>query len=124
VKLGDILFGAISIAIGIWAGQSLGNTPGAIMGAIVGFGNGAVVAYLKLRFSIAIPVLSGTVAGGLLGRSIVRAICFPGTCNSAEVAAALLTGVGSLIGVGLVTALVVKSFDEYRQANPPMGNAD
>jgi hypothetical protein len=113
----DLLFVAASIAAGAWAGEALGRLPGGVIGAAVGLAAGSVVPVLGVRLSVAAPVVIGTLAGGLLGRSIVRALCLPGSCHSAEVVAALLTGAGSLVGVGLVVALVTRSFDEYRESN-------
>ena len=37
-----------------------------------------------------------------VGRGVVKALCLPGTCVELEVVGAVVTGIGALIGVGLV----------------------
>ena len=54
------------------------------------------------------------LGGGLIGREIVRALCLPGSCTTVEVFGGIGTGIGAMFGIGLVTALVVRSFEEYR----------
>ncbi len=119
----DVAFAVLAIAAGIWAGASLGDVPGAVIGVIVALGAVAVVVVAGVRFAVAVPTLAGALTGGLLGRSIVRALCRPDGCHSSEVAAALLTGAGALVGVGLVVALVTRSFEEYRESNRPDGSS-
>jgi hypothetical protein len=63
-----------------------------------------------------VPVASGTFVGGILGRSSARVLCFPKDCASAEIVAASLAGIGTFVGVGLVAALVTRSFDEFRES--------
>ncbi len=69
-----------------------------------------------MRSAVAVAIAAGTVAGALVGRGVVRALCLPGSCVELEVVAAVVTGIGALVGVGLVVALVVRSFDEYHEA--------
>ena len=71
-------------------------------------------------------VFVGTAVGLLLGRNIVHVLCRPGSCVAAETTASVLLGLGAFIGVGLVAALVTRSFDEYREASgpPPDGDED
>ena len=56
-----------------------------------------------------------TCAGSLIGSSIVETICLPESCVAIEATAAVVVGIASLIGVGLVAALVTRSFDEYNE---------
>ncbi len=116
MKPGDVLFAASALAIGAWAGEALGRLPGAVIGGLLGMLIGVGVALVGIRLGVAVPVLTGMVAGGVLGRGIVHALCLPESCRGAEVAAALLTGLGSLVAVGLVVALVARSFDEYKES--------
>ena len=117
MKPGDLLFLLAITGGGIWAGEAFWDLPGAIAGGLTGLVAGVGVFVLGLRVMVATPVLIGTVAGALLGSSIVRALCLPETCHSSEILAAILTGLGSFVGVGLVVALVTRSFDEFREAN-------
>lgn len=116
MKPADVLFTAGALAIGAWAGEALGRLPGAIIGGLLGVLIGVGVALLGIRLGVAVPVLTAMVAGGVLGRGIVHALCLPGSCRGAEMAATLLTGLGSLVAVGLVVALVARSFDEYKES--------
>lgn len=99
----------------MWVGAAMAGTAGAIVGGLLGGMIGATVERFGIRIVVAAPVLIGAIAGGLLGRSIVHTLCLPETCRSAETIAALLTGAGSIVGVGLVVALVTRSFDEFRE---------
>lgn len=112
----DVVFAGGTVAVAAWAGSGLGGVVGAVIGGLVGAAVGFVVAAAGIRFVVAAPVVVGAVAGGILGRSIVHTLCLPGDCPGAETTAALLTGLGGFIGVGLVAALVTRSFEEYRES--------
>lgn len=116
MKPGDVLFTGGTLAVGVWAGEALGGLSGAIIGGLFGALMGIAVFLFAIRIMVAVPVFIGMVAGGVLGRSIVHALCLPESCKGTEIAAALLTGIGTLVGVGLVVALVTRSFDEYRES--------
>ena len=119
----DIVFAVAASLLGAWAGQALGGLLGLLIGAPIGLLSGFGALFAGIRLLVAVPVLAGTVVGGVLGHSIARVLCFPGECGSAAVAAALLAGAGTLVGVGLVAALVTRSFDESREArNPDQGS--
>lgn len=75
------------------------------------------VAAAKVRWLVAVPVISAAFIGALLGRGVVRALCLPAGCPLTEAVAAVLTGLGALVGVGLVVSLATRSFEEYRQAS-------
>ena len=92
------------------------------MGALFGAAAGYAVVKLDVRSGVAIPVVAGTMLGAVIGSSVVRAICLPRTCVTFEVLAAVGTAIGAFVGVGLVVALVTRSFDEHRgltEAEPP-----
>ncbi len=106
-----VLVGALAAG----AGTILG-LPWAIAGAIVGVAAGMGAAAGGIRPFVAVAVGAGTLGGILVGRGVVKALCLPGSCVELEVAGALITGLGALVGVGLVVALVTRSFDEYHEA--------
>jgi hypothetical protein len=90
-----------------------------VIGAVV---SGVVVAFLaflgaraNIRPAIISVVLVATMAGALIGSSIVEAICLPSTCTVLEATGGAVTAVLTFIGVGLVAALVTRSFDEYNE---------
>lgn len=105
--------GLLGAATGWFVG---GGTPGAVIGLAVGLILGAAADRLEIRPVVALAVVVGTVAGAFIGRNVVRALCLPGTCAGLETGAAILTGIGAFIGIGLVVALVTRSFDEYNEA--------
>jgi hypothetical protein len=90
------------------------------LGAIIGGGIGATLAYLaaraRIRPLVATTTIVGVAAGALIGSSIVETICLPASCVGLEIAGAVVLGLASLIGVGLVAALVTRSFDEYNES--------
>ena len=43
-------------------------------------------------------------------------LCEPEGCVAFEAGAAIITGIGALVGIGLVVALATRSFDEYSDA--------
>ena len=65
---------------------------------------------------VLIPVLLGSVIGGVIGWSVTTVNCGPEGC----VTAAVLVGVGSAlvtaIGVLVVAVLVLRSLNEWQQA--------
>ena len=61
-------------------------------------------------------VFVGAMAGALVGASIVETICLPGVVRSPrDATAAGVSAIAAFIGVGLVAALVTRSFDEYNE---------
>jgi len=101
-------------AIGWLAGVMF--TPDAgwgVIGLVLGLGCGWLMARAGVRRAIGPAIVAGGVVGVWIGREIIRALCLPGSCTTVEVAGAAITGVGSMVGIGLVAALVVRSFDEY-----------
>lgn len=91
-----------------------------LLGVALGVGLGLLMALSGVRPTIGPSIVAGGIVGAWIGREIVRALCLPGSCTGVEVAGAVFTGFGSILGIGLVVALVVRSFDEYREGR---GNA-
>jgi len=108
-----VLVGAIAFAL---AGASVGGGAGAAVAGAVGAALGYASIRAAVRPFVAIAVIAGTAIGGFVGAAIARTICLPGRCLGVEIVAGSLTALGSLIGVGLVVALVTRSFDEYYEA--------
>ena len=102
---------------------------GGMLGAVIGSAIFGILALLgakaNIRPAIVSTVLVGTMAGALIGSSIVQAICLPSTCLPLEIAGGIVTALVSFVGVGLVAALVARSFDEYNERSeaglPPKG---
>ena len=96
-----------------------------VVGALVGAGFGFGAARANVRPGIAMTVFVGAMTGGLIGSSIVSTICLPDTCVPLEISAGVVLGIASFIGVGIVAALVTRSFDEYNEqidaGLPPTG---
>ena len=115
MRLSDGLAVVTTAALGGVTGWLLGGVAGAAVGsAILG-----LVALLgvraNIRPAIVSTVLIGTMAGGLIGSSIVQAICLPSICRPLEMAGGVIAALVTFIGVGLVAALVTRSFDEYNE---------
>lgn len=88
---------------------------GVILGLVLGMAAAAAMARFDVRPMVALPVLTGTLAGGFIGRMIVRLLCLPTSCDGLEIVGAVITGVGALFGVGLVVVLVTRSFEEHQE---------
>jgi hypothetical protein len=88
----------------------------ATIGAVVGLGVAVMTQVYQVRPLVAAPVGIGAGIGAYLGGTIVEVICEPKGCPAFETVAATTTGVGALVGIGLVVALATRSFDEYREA--------
>ncbi len=116
----NALFGAVTGWL-IFGPGFLGIAAGGAVGAAFGFG----AARANVRPGIAMTVFVGAMTGGLIGSSVVSTICLPGTCVALETTAGIITAVASFIGVGVVAALVTRSFDEYYEridaGLPPTG---
>lgn len=86
------------------------------IGAVVGLGIAVMILVYRVRPLVAAPVGIGAGIGAYLGGTIVGVLCEPAGCPAFEAAAATTTGIGALVGIGLVVALATRSFDEYQQA--------
>ena len=87
-----------------------------IAGAIIGIAFAYGAARARVRPVVAITVFAGASAGVLIGSSIVETICLPGTCVGLEITGGVVIGLAAMIGVGMVAALVTRSFDEYNES--------
>ncbi len=86
------------------------------IGAIVGLGTAVMTVVFAVRPLVAIPVGFGAGIGAYLGGTIVGVLCEPAGCAAFEAVAATTTGLGALVGIGLVVALATRSFDEYQES--------
>ncbi len=86
------------------------------IGAIIGVGVATMIVVYGMRPLVAAPIGIGAGIGAYLGGTIVGVLCEPAGCPVFEAAAATTTGIGALVGIGLVVALAARSFDEYQDA--------
>ena len=107
---------ALSAAIGLLGGWVLGGPVLGVALMVAGAGYGALANRYRVRGVIAVAVLAGTLVGALIGARVTHVLCLPGSCAGLEISAALVAGIGAFVGVGLVAALVTRSFDEYRES--------
>lgn len=86
------------------------------IGAVIGLGIAVMIVWYQVRPLVAAPVGIGAGVGAYLGGTIVAVLCEPSGCPAFEATAATTTGIGALVGIGLVVALATRSFDEYRES--------
>jgi len=111
----DVAATVVCSIFGALTGWMLGST---VLAVLIGIGGGAVgvlAARANVRPAITMTVFVGAMAGALVGASIVETICLPGSCVALEMTAAGVTAIAAFVGVGLVAALVTRSFDEYNE---------
>lgn len=125
MRAGDVASTGVSTLFGAITGWLIAGVPGAGVAAVF-FGMLALMgARANIRPAIVSTVLVGTMAGVLIGSSIVEAICLPGSCPALEATGGIAVALISFVGVGLVAALVTRSFDEYSEREaaglPPTG---
>ncbi len=118
---GDIAATVVCIGFGALTGALLGGGLLAAGGVALGAGVGWIAARANVRPAITSTVFVGAMAGALIGASIVETICLPGSCVALEITAATVSGIAAFVGVGLVAALVTRSFDEYNEQSAPDG---
>lgn len=110
--LGAILVSALfGFITGVLIAGWVGGAAGAALGVAFAFG----AARANVRPAITMTVFVGAMTGVLIGSSIVQTICLPESCVALEVTGGVVIGLASLVGVGLVAALVTRSFDEYNE---------
>lgn len=63
---------------------------------------------------VTLPVVLGTVAGGLVGYLVTEVSCSPGSCTPAAVGIGLLSAVAAFFGIGTVVVLALRSIAEWR----------
>lgn len=112
----DVVALVSSAGVGFGAGWVVGGPVPALAFAALGLVFAVGANRFRVRAVISIPVFTGAMVGAVLGRGIVSVLCLPGSCVPLEIAAAVLLAAGAVVGVGIVAALVVRSFDEYRAA--------
>jgi len=112
----DVASTIVTGAFGALTGSLLGGVVGSALGLVGGVAFGAVAGRANVRPGVAMTVFVGAMSGILIGSSIVETICLPETCVALEATAGVVSGIAAFIGVGLVAALVTRSFDEYREA--------
>ena len=115
MRAGDVLAISATTLLGGVTWWLLGGMIGAVVG---GIGSGILAfagARANIRPAIVSTVLVGTMAGALIGSSIVQAICLPSVCRPLEVTGGIVAAAFSFVGVGLVAALVARSFDEHNE---------
>jgi len=110
-----LTFGGAVVA-GAVPGLVMAGPGGAIIGGTVGIVLGAVADRLAVRSFVTLAVVAGTSTGAFIGAAIAEVLCLPSSCPGAEWVAGAVTGVGALIGVGMIAALATRSFDEHRDA--------
>ena len=114
----------VAISIGGSVGGIIADLPGGIVGAGATAVSGGAIGFAGIRPSVALPIVLGTITGVVLGRSIVNVLCAPATCTTLGWIVGVATGIGAFVGIGLVVALVTRSFEEYNEAattdNPPL----
>ena len=112
----DVAATAVTTVFGAITGWLVAGSIGALLGAIGGGVFGVLAGRANVRPGITTTVFVGAMTGVLVGTSIVETICLPGSCPAAELAAGGVVGIAAFVGVGLVAALVTRSFDEYRES--------
>jgi hypothetical protein len=105
-----------AVVAGVVPGLLLVGPTGGAIGAAVGGVMGVVAERAGVRTVIALAVIGGTATGVFIGASIAGVLCYPSTCLWIEIVAGAATGIGALVGVGMIAALTARSFDEYRAA--------
>ncbi len=124
MRASDIAATITTVCFGAVTGWFISGPTLAAVGGVGGLVYGVIASRANVRPAIATTVFVGAMAGALIGASIVETICLPGSCAAAEASAAVALGLASFVGVGLVAALVTRSFDEYNEsiaagAQPP-----
>ena len=116
MRASDLAATAVTALFGLVTGWLVAGTVGAAVGAVIGAGFGWFAGRSSVRPAITMTVFVGSMAGVLIGTSIVETICLPDSCVALETTAGVVVGLASLVGVGLVAALVTRSFDEYNES--------
>lgn len=115
MRVTDVLAILTSVLFGGITGWLLGGMTAGLVGAFASGALALVGVRARIRPAVVVTVLVGAMTGGLIGANVVHAICLPATCRSLEVVGGVISAVLSFIGVGLVAALVTRSFDEYNE---------
>lgn len=92
------------------------TAPGVMVGTGAGIVAAALIVIGRIKPLVAIPTVIGALAGGVIGAVVVDLLCAPSECRSLQITGAVLTGLGALIGIGVVVSLASRSLDEYHSA--------
>jgi hypothetical protein len=121
-RLGEVSpLGWLTLAAATLVGAAVGwlvgsNAVWLTIGAVVGLAVAGMIVVLGIRALVAAPVGIGAGIGAYAGATVVGVVCEPTGCPAFETTAAAATGMGALVGVGLVVTLVARSFDEFRDS--------
>lgn len=115
MRLSDIAAMLVSAVFGFITGVLIGGWVGGAAGAVLGIAFAFGASRANVRPAITMTVFVGAMTGVLIGSSIVQTICLPESCAALEAAGGVVIGLASLVGVGIVAALVTRSFDEYNE---------
>jgi hypothetical protein len=66
----------------------------------------------------ALPVVVAAITGGVVGGLVTQVSCAPNSCTAAAVGIGLLSALVSLVGVGVVVILAMRSIAEWRESPP------
>lgn len=113
---------ATAVAVAVVAGlgaAAIGGTGLIAIAFVAGAAIGAALHRIGMRQLVVIATTAAAVVGAVIGKTVVDALCLPGTCAPLSWVAAALMAIGALVGVGLVVALATRSFEEHRLANEP-----
>ncbi len=106
---------ALNSALGFAGGWILGGPTMAVVLFTVGAAFAVFANRFDIRTTLAVVVFGAALVGAIIGARVVHVLCLPGSCVAMETTAGVVTAIGAFIGVGLVAALVARSFDEYRE---------
>lgn len=115
MKISDVVSLMFVALAGAAAGWAVGGTMGALVVSLVTGAFAYLGSLANMRPAVVSTVLIATIAGGFIGSRVVQAICLPQTCQGTEWVGGITVGILTLVGVGLLTALVARSFDEFRE---------
>lgn len=104
--------GFVFLIGGLAVGDTLLAVAAGVLGLVVGF----LLHRSGMRPLVAVAMAAAAVVGAVIGKTIVDALCLPGTCAPLSWVAAVVTAFGALVGVGLVVALATRSFEEHHAA--------
>lgn len=115
MRTSDVISMVVSALFGFITGVLIAGWIGGGVGALLGIAFAIGAAKANVRPVIAMTVFVGAMTGVLIGSSIVQTICLPETCVALEATGGAVIGFATFVGVGLVAALVARSFDEYNE---------
>ena len=100
---------------GLAPGLLFAGVNGALIGGLIGGVVGWITDRYGVRAVVAASVTAAAITGAFIGSRIVAVLCLPDQCRGLEIAGGVLTGIGAFVGMGIIVALAVRSFEEYRE---------